>query len=410
MPVPNPVTKRAAVIGGGPAGLMAAERIARAGCAVTVFERMPSPGRKFLMAGRGGLNITHSEDAANFLLRYGEAQQALAPVLESFSAQDLRRWCEELGQETFVGSSGRIFPKSMKASPLLRAWLRRLDQQGVEIRLRHSFRGWNASGELLIEDASGSLSAFAADAMVLAMGGASWPRLGSDGGWVEALRARGISVASLQPSNCGFDVEWSPHLRERFAGAPLKNVVLRFGERSTRGEMTVTTHGVEGGAVYALSPMLRDAIARDGAVVVHIDLRPDTDADTLMRKLSSERGKASLSNHLRKRAGLTPLEIALLHETHAPFAATGELAKHIKSVPVRLTRARPIERAISSAGGVAFSELDADFMLAKVPGAFCAGEMIDWEAPTGGYLLQACFATGFVAGEGAASWLSRAKA
>jgi uncharacterized flavoprotein (TIGR03862 family) len=404
------VTKRAAVIGGGPAGLMAAERIARIGAAVAVFEHMPSPGRKFLMAGRGGLNITHSEDAVNFLRRYGEAKNVLAPVLERFSAPDLRGWCEELGQETFVGSSGRVFPRSMKASPLLRAWLRRLDQQGVEIRLRHSFRGWNSSGELLIEDASGSLSAFAADATVLAMGGASWPRLGSDGGWVDALRARGISVASLQPSNCGFDVDWSAHLRERFAGAPLKNVVLRFGERSTRGEMTVTAYGIEGGAVYALSPMLRDAIARDGKAVMHMDLRPDTDVETLTRKLSGDRGKASLSNHLRKRAGLAPLEIALLHEAHAPFAAAHQLAAHVKAVPLKLTRARPIERAISSAGGVAFTELDANLMLVKMPGVFCAGEMIDWEAPTGGYLLQACFATGLVAGEGAAAWMSRAKA
>lgn len=400
------MTKRAVVIGGGPAGLMAAERIAMAGVRVTVYERMPSLARKFLMAGRGGLNVTHSEDAGAFLGRYGAASEQLVQAIAAFPPEALRAWCAGLGEETFIGSSGRVFPRSMKASPLLRAWLRRLSGQGVEVRLRHVFRGWDSQGDLLFASADGESERVRADAVVLAMGGASWPRLGSDGGWADILRARGIQIASLRPANCGFDVDWSAHLRERHAGSPVKNVQFTFEDQSLRGECVVTQYGLEGGAVYALSAVLRDAIERDGFAVLHLDLRPDTSVEALAEKLSTPRGKNSLSNHLRKRAGLSTVEIALLHETHASFDDARKLAAHIKALPLKLLRPRPLERAISTAGGVAFVELNAHYMLNRMPGVFCAGEMVDWEAPTGGYLLQACLATGVAAGDGAAAWIA----
>ncbi len=406
MPDRKNVTKCAAVIGGGPAGLMAAERLALAGVKVTVYDRMPSLARKFLMAGRGGLNITHAEEFEAFIKRYGDASEHLLAAIESFSPAAMRNWCAALGQDTFVGSSGRVFPSSMKASPLLRAWLRRLASQGVEVKLRHVFRGWAANGDLEFEHAGAPVKV-RADAVILAMGGASWPRLGSDGGWADELRARGIAIAPLRPANCGFEVAWSEHLRARFAGSPLKNVALRFGGRNLRGECVIAAYGLEGGAIYALSALLRDAIEREGSALLKIDLRPDTSIEALSQKLSATRGKESLSNFLRKRVGASPLEIALLHETHAPFEDARNLAAHIKAMPLRLLRPRPIEKAISTAGGVAFSELDERYMLKKCPGVFCAGEMLDWEAPTGGYLLQACMATGAAAGEGAAQWLAQ---
>ncbi len=397
----------ATIIGGGPAGLMAAEVLASGGAHVVIFDRMPSLARKFLMAGRGGLNLTHSEPFEDFMRRYGARAENLRPAIEAFPPERLRAWCEGLGVATFVGSSGRVFPQSLKASPLLRAWLRRLGELGVEVRLRHSFSGWDEEGRILFASTGGEAVAIEADATVLALGGASWPRLGSDGGWREILARRGVSISPLEPANCGFEISWSAHLRERHAGTPLKNIALTFGEQRVRGECVLTAEGIEGGAVYALSARWRDAIARDGEAIVHLDLKPDTDASALSRKLAAPRGKASLANHLRKQAGLSGAALALLHEIAAPFADASKLAAHIKALPLRLRAARPIERAISTAGGVAFSELDENYMLRRIPGVFCAGEMLDWEAPTGGYLLQASFATGVAAGQGALDWLRR---
>jgi uncharacterized flavoprotein (TIGR03862 family) len=401
--------KSCAVIGGGPAGLMAAEQLAQAGIAVTVYDAMPSPGRKFLMAGRGGLNLTHSEDLPQFLSRYREAEPHLRRAIEAFPPRLLRDFSAELGQETFIGSSGRVFPKAMKASPLLRAWLRRLDAAGVRIATRHRWTGWDAAGALLFTTPEGERGV-TADAVVLALGGASWPRLGSDGGWVELLRQQGIEVRELRPANCGFLSEWSDLFRDRFEGAPLKRGALSFGGEVVRGEIVITKTGLEGGAVYALSPSLREAIDKSGEATLSVDLMPDMTSDDLARRLAYPRGKNSLANYLRKVLSLSPVAIGLAQEGAqgklATFAAD-RLAAALKNVPIRLTGAAPIVRAISSAGGVPFDEIDDHFMLRKKPGMFVAGEMLDWEAPTGGYLLQACFATGYAAGEGAARYLTR---
>lgn len=393
---------RAVVVGGGPAGLMAAQTLARAGASVTVYDRMPSLGRKFLLAGRGGLNLTHSEPMMAFLSRYGTAAERLAPALEAFPPEALRAWSAELGQGTFVGSSGRVFPQALKASPLLRAWLKRLGEAGVEVRLRHSFEGFDARGAPVFLGPDNARIVAQADAVVLALGGASWPRLGSDGGWAPKLRAVGMEVAPLRPANCGFDVAWSPIMRERFAGAPLKNVALAFAGRRVRGEAIVTATGIEGGAVYALSGALRDEIEERGEAVLHVDLRPDIEADALAARFAAVRSGESTANLLRKAAGLSPVAAGLLREAGPLPAEPAALAARIKAAPVRLTGVRPIARAISTAGGVLFDEVDADLMLTRLPGVFVAGEMLDWEAPTGGYLLQACFATGLVAGRGAA--------
>jgi uncharacterized flavoprotein (TIGR03862 family) len=395
-----------AIIGAGPAGLMAAEVLAQGGVEVTVYDAMPSVGRKFLMAGRGGLNLTHSEPLTAFLARYREAAPKLATCIEAFPPERLRAWCEELGQPTFVGSSGRIFPKALKASPLLRAWLRKLDTMGVSFSLRHRWTGFDDSGRLRFQTPAGE-SAVEARATVLALGGASWPRLGSDGGWVETLHASGVKVSALKPANCGFEVGWSDIFRERFEGAPLKGIALSFAGRSVRGEAMITREGIEGGAVYALSAELRDAILASGQATLHIALRPDVASDDLVTRLSAPRGKQTLSNWLRKAAALSPVAIGLLQEaainSRTPLASlpVEKLAALINAVPIQLTGIAWIARAISSAGGVAFDELDADFMLRRLPGVFAAGEMLDWEAPTGGYLLQACFATGVAAGRGA---------
>jgi uncharacterized flavoprotein (TIGR03862 family) len=390
------------VIGGGPAGLMAAETIAAGGVAVRVMERMPSVGRKLLMAGRGGLNLTHGEALAAFLDRYGPARDRLHSALTAFPPQALIEWCEGLGQETFVGSSLRVFPKAFKASPLLRAWLARLDRLGVRVRTRQTWQGWDAAGLLRFAGPDGE-ERVAADATVLALGGASWPRLGSDGGWTALLPD--VSIARWHPANCGFAVGWSARFRERFEGQPLKRIALSFGGRIVRGEAVVTAAGIEGGAIYALSAALRDAIGALGPVTLHVDLRPDLQAAELARRLDVPRRGQSLSTFLRKTAGLSPLAVGLVQEAlHS--GADGDLAGLVKAVPVTLEAPAPIARAISSAGGIALSELDERYMLRRRPGVFAAGEMLDWEAPTGGYLLQACFSTAVAAGRGVLDWLA----
>jgi uncharacterized flavoprotein (TIGR03862 family) len=394
----------AAIIGGGPAGLMAADVLARGGALVTIYERMPSAGRKFLLAGRGGLNLTHSEALETFLPR-------LRAAIEAFSPADLQNFSAELGQETFIGSSGRIFPQSLKTSPLLRAWLRRLGEMGVQRKLRHHWQGWDGDGALLFSTPDGPLTV-PAQATILALGGASWPHLGSDGGWTAPLQQAGIAITPLRPSNSGFRVDWSDMFRERFAGHPLKSVELAFGEARLRGEAMITRHGIEGGAIYALSPDLREAIAAEGEAVLRVDLRPDIGFPELERRLAAPREKRSLANWLRKQAKLPPVAIGLLQEAaHAaatPLSAMTpeDLAKLIKAVPIQLSGTARIARAISTAGGVPFAEIDARFMLKARPGTFIAGEMLDWEAPTGGYLLQAVFATGAAAARGALEWLS----
>jgi uncharacterized flavoprotein (TIGR03862 family) len=403
-----------AIVGGGPAGLMASDVLVRAGVRVTVYDQMPAVGRKFLLAGRGGLNLTHSEPVDQFLRRYGHAEPHMRPAIEAFSPDDLRAFSAELGQPTFVGSSGRVFPQAMKASPLLRAWLRRLVAMGVTFKLRHRWRGWDEAGRLLFDTADG-ITSVAVDASVLALGGASWPKLGSDGAWVAAMEKTGIVVAPLRPANCGFLVGWSAIFRDRFEGKPLKRIALSFGERTARGEAVITGKGLQGGGLYALSDVLREAIASRGHAVLLIDLLPDRSAKALEQKLRAPRHKQSLANVLRKALSLSPVAIGLLQEAAVASpkrlseSSPDALASLIKSVPIRLVGVEPIGRAISTAGGVTFDEIDEHFMLRRRPGTFVAGEMLDWEAPTGGYLLQACFATGAAAGRGALQFLQRAR-
>lgn len=389
------------VIGAGPAGLIAAEYLARAGARVRVHDAMPSAGRKLLMAGRGGLNLTHSEPLDAFLARYGAAADWLTPRLDAFAPADLAAWAEGLGQPTFVGSSGRVFPRAMKASPLLRAWLGRLNALGVTLVLRSRWTGWNAAGGLAFDTPDGETTE-RPDATVLALGGASWPRLGSDGRWAGVLAERGVAIAPFEPANVGFDVAWSPLFRERFAGQPLKAIALTHAGRTVRGEAMIAGYGIEGGAVYALSAGLREAIAADGKAELGIDLRPDQSLGQLTARLVRPQGRQSQSNHLRKAAGLSPAAIGLMREaTGGPIPVSPRSqAALIKAVPLTLTGLQGLERAISSAGGITLSELDEDLMLRRLPGVFAAGEMLDWEAPTGGYLLQACLATGLAAARG----------
>jgi len=369
-----------AIIGAGPAGLMAADVLSAAGMQVAVYDRMPSPARKFLMAGRGGLNLTHSEAFERLMQRYGKRTPQLRPALEAFTPADLRAWADDLGAGTFVGSSGRVFPKAMKASPLLRAWLKRLEAQGVVFHLRHEWRGWDGADLVFNDNVR-----VRADATILAMGGASWPRLGSDGGWTRLID---VPVAPLRPANAGFWVAWSDHFRDRFGGQPLKTIALSFGGQTVRGEVMLTRYGIEGGAIYALSAALRDAIAHEGYADLVIDLRPDLDPAQMLNKLKRASPKDSQSNRLRKALGLTPAAIALIHETGAADP---------KGVTLRLKDMQGLDRAISTAGGLRFDALTPDFELKAYPGVYAVGEMLDWEAPTGGYLLQACFSTAVLA-------------
>ena len=399
-----------AVVGGGPAGLMAAETAAAAGFRVEVFDAMPSVARKFLLAGKGGMNITHAEPYDRFLTRYGDRQSDLQPILDAFGPDALRTWIHELGIDTFVGSSSRVFPADMKAAPLLRAWLHRLRAQGVGFRMRHRWQGWNADGSLRFVTPEGERSC-AAIATILALGGGSWAKLGSDGTWVPLLQAQGIEVAPLKPANCGFDVTaWSDHFRARFAGEPLKGVAARIGGSGAemrRGECMITASGIEGGLVYALSAGLRDTIEHDGSATLEFDLLPDRDVAQVAAEVARPRGSRSLASHLQSRLGLKGVKSGLLREVlgAAGFADTRKLATAIKCLPLTLRAPRPLDEAISSAGGVRFTALDEHLMLRARPGTFVAGEMLDWEAPTGGYLLTACFASGHTAARGALEWL-----
>jgi uncharacterized flavoprotein (TIGR03862 family) len=399
-----------AVIGAGPAGLMAAEVLAQGGAAVTVYDAMPSAGRKLLMAGRGGLNLTHSEALPAFLARYGAALPRLEAAIKAFPPDALRKWSEALGQPTFTGSSGRVFPEALKASPLLRAWLRRLDSAGVKFAFRHRWTGWDGQGRLTFETPDGQ-RAVDSGATVLALGGASWPRLGSTGAWVEILGSKSVTISPLRSANSGFIVTWSDIFRDRFEGHPLKGVALSFGGRTVRGEAMITRTGIEGGAIYALSADLREAIANSGQAILNVALRPDLKVGELVARLSAPRGKQSFSNWLRKAAHLSPVGIGLLQEAAIASGAAlsslspASLAGLINAVPIRLNGTAPIARAISTAGGICFDELDTDFMIRRLPGVFASGEMLDWEAPTGGYLLQASFATGAAAGRGVLRWL-----
>ena len=404
--------RKLAIVGGGPAGLMAAEEVLSAASAqsveVHVFDAMPSVGRKFLMAGRGGMNITHSEPLPDFVQRYGQRQAELASLLANFTPDDLRGWMAGLGIESFIGSSGRVFPKEMKAAPLLRAWLRRLRTLGAQFHVRHRWLGWNEAGELCFATPEGELT-LAVDACILALGGGSWAKLGSDGRWVEILSPRGIDIAPLQPANCGFDVAWSEFFRSRYAGAPLKAVRGRCGDCELPGEFNITEYGIEGGLIYALSSVLRDTLSRTGAVNLLLDLAPGRTEARLQTELARPRGRDSMANHLRRRAGLEGVKVALLHEFCPPeiFADPVRLAGKIKGLPVPLRSPRPIDEAISSAGGIRFESLGPGLMLRNQPGVFCAGEMLDWEAPTGGYLLTACLASGLAAGRGVLAWLAQ---
>lgn len=421
MSSPAPMPPAVAVIGGGPAGLMAAQTVAQAGLRVDLYDAMPSVGRKFLLAGKGGMNLTHSEALPAFVERYGTRAALLAPRLDAFGPQALRAWAEGLGIQTFVGSSGRVFPTDMKAAPLLRAWLHRLREQGVQFHMRHRWQGWQDAalhfatpqGERLVE----------ADAVILALGGGSWARLGSDGAWVPLLEQRGVTVRPLLPSNCGFDLDWSPHFSSRFAGQPVKPVAMRWtdaqGQVVTRqGEFVISEHGIEGSLVYALSGPLRDQLARQDhgqfqkQDLLTVDLLPDLSASRVEQAVLHPRGARSISSHLQSRLGITGVKAGLLRECLSPaaYADPQQLARALKALPLSVLRPRPLDEAISSAGGVCFEALDEKLMLRDLAGVFCAGEMLDWEAPTGGYLLTACFALGRAAGLGVLDYLGAAGA
>ncbi|WP_312439666.1 TIGR03862 family flavoprotein [Janthinobacterium sp.] len=402
-------TLRIAVIGGGPAGLMAAQAAAERGAQVDLFDAMPSVGRKFLLAGRGGMNITHAEGYQSFVTRYGRQSHRLRPALDQFGPQQVRDWVHGLGVDTFVGSSNRVFPTDMKAAPLLRAWLHRLRESGVQFHMRHRWTGWQ-DGQLAFDTPEGQrLLAF--DAVILALGGGSWARLGSDGAWVPVLQQQGVAVVPLAPANCGFDVAWSEHFSSRHAGEPLATVAITAKDLDglvikRQGQFVITTGGVEGSLIYALSAALREQIAADGSTTIWLDLVPDFSAERVFDEVTRPRGARSMSSHLQSRLGIKGVKSGLLREciSAADFADPEKLARAIKLLPVTLLRPRPIDEAISSAGGVAFDGIDGS-MLRAMPGVFVAGEMLDWEAPTGGYLLTACLAGGKAAGEQAVAWL-----
>lgn len=408
MPQTQTPSQHVIIIGGGPAGLMAAEVLSQAGIRVDLYDGMPSVGRKFLLAGVGGMNITHSEPYPAFLARYAERAPCMAPLLRQFGADALCEWIHGLGIETFIGSSGRVFPTDMKAAPLLRAWLKRLRDQGVVIHTRHRWLGWNADGSLLIHSPEGDKSV-RGDAVLLALGGGSWSRLGSDGAWLKLLEDKGVPYAALQPSNCGFEVSaWSELMVSKFAGAPLKNVAIGLADDKPRlGECVVTATGIEGSLIYALSAPIREAINRDGSATVHIDLLPSKPLDKVIAALSKPRGSRSMSKHLHSQLGLDGVKAALLRELSPAehFNDPAQLAVDIKALPLTLVKTRPMDEAISTAGGVSFEALDERLMIKQLPGIFCAGEMLDWEAPTGGYLLTGCFASGQAAGRGVLEWL-----
>jgi uncharacterized flavoprotein (TIGR03862 family) len=400
-----------AIIGGGPAGLMAAEALSQANIQVDVFDAMPSLGRKFLLAGLGGLNITHSEEYPRFCSRYAQQQAVLQPMLDQFTPDMLRAWAQGLGVDTFVGTSGRVFPTEMKAAPLLRAWLHRLRGQGVRIHVRHAWQGWAADGALVFKTPNGPLQA-RPQATILALGGASWPKLGSNAAWVPWLQAKDIAITPFESANCGFDVNWSPYIRDKFAGSPLKSIALTFtppnGPRIERmGELMISQHGVEGSLIYALSREIRQTIHAQGLATLYVDLLPQKTKEQVRQSLGNTRGGHALAQVLKKRLGISGLKLALLHEVYdkAALEQFDTLAGALKSVPITVQRPRPIEEAISSAGGVSFNNLDEQLMLHQCPGTFVAGEMLDWEAPTGGYLLTACLATGLAAGRAALAWL-----
>lgn len=407
MPIVSTTTFPVAIIGAGPAGLMAAEVLAERGIAVHLYDSMPMPARKFLLAGRGGLNLTHAEPFAAFVARYGARARQLEPLLASFGPEQLRVWAAGLGIDTFVGSSGRVFPTGLKASPLLRAWLARLDRQGVRFFPRHRWLGWGEGGELRFASPSG-VSGQASMATILALGGGSYRRLGSDGAWVPVLAERGVNIRPLSPANCGFDIGWSEHFRTRHAGIPLKTVCLSFAGQSIRGDVMLTATGIEGGPVYALSASLRDALDREGRATALLDLKPDWSESRLAEALSRPRGSRSLATHIERATSIRGAAAGLLRECLPPeiFGDPARLAAPIKAVPLCLKAARPLDEAISSAGGIAFEELDERLMICRLPGVFAAGEMLDWVAPTGGYLLTACLAIGRAAGQGAANWLN----
>ena len=410
-PTPTQTTEAIAIVGGGPAGLMSAEVLSQAGQTVDVYDAMPSVGRKFLLAGIGGLNITHSEDYTRFCARFGSEQRFLRPALDQFTPDDLRQWVHGLGIETFVGTSGRVFPKEMKAAPLLRAWLHRLRSQGVRFHARHRWQGWHPDGALLITDATSQTLSLRPNATLLALGGASWPRLGSDGRWVPLLAEQGVGITPLQSANCGFEVAWSEHLKNKFAGEPLKSVRIcltdQLGQTHERtGECLISQDGIEGSLIYALSRPLRETLNAHGRATFYIDLLPDHDADRVLNTLC-HRGRKSLSSHLKSSLGLSGVKTALLYEVldKEHLADLTTLVAAIKALPITVHATRPITEAISSGGGVCFDSIDDRLMLRKQPGVFVAGEMLDWEAPTGGYLLTACLATGRQAARGVLDWL-----
>jgi uncharacterized flavoprotein (TIGR03862 family) len=405
--------KKIAIIGGGPAGLMAAEAAAGGGVQVELYDAMASVGRKFLLAGKGGLNLTHSEPLDAFLSRYGSRQTQLAAAIQSFGPDEVREWAQRLGVTTFVGTSGRIFPTDLKAAPLLRAWLSRLRKAGVRFHVRHRWGGWTEQGALRFSTPQGARFVLA-DAVVLALGGGSWPKLGSDAAWVPLLRERGVRIAPLRPANCGFDVKWTDHFRTKFAGHPVKTVgvVVKTVDGIVirrQGEFVISETGIEGGIIYAVSAGLRDVIAMKGVATLRLDLAPGREVQRLIKDLSQPRGKRTMATQLERRAGVAGVKAGLLREVvpKEEFVDPVRLAAAIKSLPLRLVAARPLEEAISTAGGVRFEGLDEQLMLRELPGVFCAGELLDWEAPTGGYLLTACLATGRTAGAGAMKWLTK---